>query len=299
MSGSKADAGWLQLRAPYDGAASDGREAGALASAFGAALRRRRERGPLRLLDLGGGTGANVCRLAPRLFGSQTWRVVDSDAVLLAQVEDTVVAWARRIGGKTKSVPGGVSVTTPQRIVTVTGLAYDLCDGLTGLPLAQTDGVTGAALLDRASAASLNAAVTSLADHQVSALFTLNVNGDIRWRPGQADDADVARAFLRDLGRGKGFVTALGQRAAAMAFEARGYAVRTTRADWRLRGGDAEMHRALLSLIALGARGQPPTSADPGDWERRIEAWVSAKLAEIRAGSLELTIGHTDMLAIM
>src|SRR3954469_19825963 len=70
---------WLALREQADSAARSVE----LTRAVGAALREER---PLRILDLGGGTGSNVRYLSPRLPVPQQWLVVDRDPDLLAQV---------------------------------------------------------------------------------------------------------------------------------------------------------------------------------------------------------------------
>lgn len=301
MNDASFAADWLALRAPFDAAATGCGAAAALARRFGTMLRRHRERGVLSLLDLGGGTGANVCRLAPKIHGSQHWMVIDSDPTLLAAVDDTIARWGRSIGGRVAATSGEVTVTTPQRIVTVTSRVHDLRDRLAGLPLDTTDGVAGSALLDLVSEAWLADAVEALAARRLPALFTLNVDGVLDWSPPASDDGIVAAAFGRDLMRDKGFGPALGPHAAARAqsaFAARGYTVETARADWQVGGGDAAMHRALLSFIAPAARRQLP-DGDDERWAARVDAWGAAKGALVEAGGLVLRVGHVDLLAGM
>ena len=302
MSAATFDAEWLRLRAPFDAAAGDRPGPAALARAFGTVLRRRRERGALRLLDLGGGVGANVCRLAPRIPGSQSWTIVDNDDALLARLDATIAAWARRIGGRLVAIEGGVSVTTPQRIVTVVRCTHDLRDGLADLPLAAADGVVASALLDLVSADWLERAAAALAAHRLPCLFTLNVDRALRWRPAAADDAAIAAAFRRDLGRDKGFGHALGAdagTAAATILGARGYTVETAGSHWQIGAADAAVHRAMLSFVVPAALRHEPDAAEARSWRRRVGVWQAAKVERIAAASLELTVGHTDVLAAM
>ena len=70
---------WLALREPADILA----RSAALTKAIVARLPPER---PLRILDLGSGTGANVRYLSSRLPVPQQWLVVDRDADLLAEV---------------------------------------------------------------------------------------------------------------------------------------------------------------------------------------------------------------------
>lgn len=300
MSAASFAADWLRLRAPFDTAATERGDAGALARRFGETLRQKQQRGVLRLLDLGGGTGANVCRLAPRIPGSQHWTVVDSDPDLLAAMPDTIAAWARRIGGRFALRDGGVSMTTPQRIVTVTCSPFDLRERLAGLPLADADGVAGSALLDLVSAEWMTAAAGDLAARHLPALFTLNVDGRLEWRPAAADDADVAAAFCQDLIRDKGFGRALGHRAAAFAgagLAARGYTVDAAPSDWAVGNDSPAMQQAMLGFIEPAASRHVPAGLTTSDWRRQVTAWAAAKRALLDAGTLDLTVGHIDLLA--
>src|SRR5262245_5909011 len=78
MSESPSLADWLALREPFDAAS----RSAALTEAVAAALPRRR---PIRVLDLGCGTGANARYLAPRLPAGQEWLLVDKDPSVLPQ----------------------------------------------------------------------------------------------------------------------------------------------------------------------------------------------------------------------
>ena len=74
MSGFSAS--WLALREGIDAASRDASLVERLSRVLSARA--------LRALDLGGGTGANVRYLAPRLTG--IWTVVDHDRDLLSRV---------------------------------------------------------------------------------------------------------------------------------------------------------------------------------------------------------------------
>ena len=84
-------ADWLALREPADRAARSTRLA---------RLTDERLAGhdPLRVLDLGTGTGANLRFLAEHLTGAQQWTLVDRDAVLLRQVAQRVSSWGTSRG---------------------------------------------------------------------------------------------------------------------------------------------------------------------------------------------------------
>ena len=110
MSGFSAE--WLAFREPVDAAS---RNPGITARL----LAWRRRYAALAVLDLGGGTGANVRFLAPLLGGEQRWRLVEHDPALLAHGEALFRRWAAERGmaagwfGFVDVSPGGVPAGTP------------------------------------------------------------------------------------------------------------------------------------------------------------------------------------------
>jgi hypothetical protein len=173
---------------------------------------------------------------------------------------------------------------------------------LSGLPLAETDGVVAASLLDLVSAEWLDHAVAVLRANALPMLATLVFDGTLEWRPASPVDAKVAAAFRRDMRRDKGFGAALGDAAPGRvraAFEAHGYAVRQSPSDWRVDPGDAAMHRAMLSFIVPAATRHPPAGAGASHWADEVAEWASAKHRRIAAHALRLRVGHGDTLALM
>ena len=81
MSGFSAE--WLALREPADTAARAPQVTDAVATALAG-------RTPLRVADLGCGTGSNMRYLASRLPQPQVWRLLDHDAALLATARTLV-----------------------------------------------------------------------------------------------------------------------------------------------------------------------------------------------------------------
>ena len=76
------DAEWLALREPADVAARSLALTDKLAQALPIGQ-------PLRVLDLGAGTGSNARFLSPRLPPGQRWLLVDHDAALLAHASES------------------------------------------------------------------------------------------------------------------------------------------------------------------------------------------------------------------
>lgn len=269
---SDFDATWLALREPADAAARSVALEATLARALAGLA------GTLECVDLACGTGANLRRLAPRVPGPQRWRLVDSDAALLAEAR-------RRCKGLRDAVGAPVEVEFVQADLAAADL--DACCAGAAL-------VTASALLDLVSAAWLDRLVAAIARGRSVALFALDYDGRRACEPVDVDDALAHAAFDAHQRRDKGFGPALGPQAAAHAarvLERREYRVERTRADWRLGPGDGPLQAELLRGWARAAAEAAPDSRE------RIEAWLGRRLAQIDSGRSWLTVGHEDLLA--
>lgn len=286
MSGGGFDPAWLRLREPADARARD----------KGLALQLHRSRpAPWRIVDLGSGTGANGRWLAPRLGGSQDWRLIDGDERLLAHAAVRFGAWARRRGSLLRRMrngavsidgPGFEAICRPKRL----DLRADLRRTLTGAHL-----VTASALLDLVAEDWLAALVAACRERNAACLFALTYDGTMNWSPAEPGDAAIVRWFNAHQRRAKGFGPALGptagDRAIALLRQA-GYRVSVAATPWRLTAGERDLQRALLDGIAAAAREQEPTAyADIDAWASRRGVWISKGLATA-------TVGHLDILAL-
>ena len=128
-----------------------------------------------------------------------------------------------------------------------------------GLPLAHADAVVCSALLDLVSAAWLQRLAPAL---RVPFLACLSIDGRDAWLPRDPVDAVVRAGSRRDQMQDKGFGPALGIGAAAAAsrvFAASGFCIRSAPSDWlgsRGTGGDR-------SWNSFGAPLRPPAPRDP------------------------------------
>ncbi len=265
------DADWLRLREAFDRSA---RSAAAARLGLPRLLATLSPPGgrPWQVIDLGCGTGANVRALAPLLPGSQQWLLVDRDPRLLAQAPAT---------------EGNASCRT---------LQLDLAGELQRLPFAGCTLITASALLDLVGEDWLRSLVAACAGARAGLLLALSVDGRWQWRPALRGDALALRLFAGHQQRDKGFGTALGPRAAALAVRvcrAAGYRVRSARSDWWLDAtadpAATEMQRWLIDSVAAAAIEQAPRHAAAlQDWRRRRHD-VLARAT--------LRVGHVDLVA--
>jgi SAM-dependent methyltransferase len=253
-------ADWLALREAVDHVARSASSANmrALVDALPGAR-------PLRVLDLGTGTGSNIRYLSPRLPSPQSWVAVDRDAHLLARL------------------PAGVTTR-----------CLELGDlGAPGL-FDQVHLVTASALLDLVSKDWIVRLARHCRDAGAAALFALNYDGRSSCSPVDGDDEFVREQFNRhQRSRDKGFGLAAGPQAAdeaATAFGACGYQVRCERSDWILTPDMIELQVALIEGWAHATREIAPHEI------ARIDAWLARRLEHVHAGCSRIEVGHQDIV---
>ncbi len=288
MTGFSLD--WLRLRAPFDRAA---RDAG-LAGRFAAALRRPPDR-PLRLVDLGTGTGANARALAPIVGGDQDWVLVDDDAALLGFCAAEHIAWAAREGYGVEKEPGGVVIHAGAARWRLMARRIDLAADLARAFAEPYDGVALSGLADLAAPAWIDALAVQIERRRVPLLSTLMVDGRREWQPPAAADALIRDAFAAHQRRDKGLGPALGGAAPVYLgarLAAAGCAVATASSDWRI----GPEHPAML-LAVLEAERRAARDAHP-EAEAVIARWAEERRAVLAAGGLSLIVGHRDLLAL-
>ena len=260
MTESLAD--WLALREAADAAARS-------TDLLNTVLERLPARRPLRLVDLGTGTGSNVRYLSPRLPRPQEWLVVDRDPSLLE-------ALARR-----------VDVPLTMRATNLGTLTDDLFAG--------RDLVTASALLDLVSDAWLRALAGHCRRAGAAALFALTYDGESRCTPREPEDELVRELMNRHQRQNdKGFGTAAGPDAtdaAERAFRSAGYVTRRARSDWVLGPADAALQRPLVDGWAEAATEMAP------DRSATIADWRARRLDHVDAGRSRIVVGHQDLAA--
>jgi hypothetical protein len=293
---------WLALREAHDARARSATLERRLADGLAA-----RRTVPLEVIDLGGGTGANLRHLAPRLGGAQHWRIVENDAKLIAALPQAMDAWATRAGHDFRAVADGWRVEGARFSAAISLVRCDLARELPALAFGHAGLVTASALLDLVSEAWLDALSRRCADARAPVLFALTYDGTLAWTPAYAGDALVRDAFNAHQRRDKGFGAALGPGAAAMAqhsLAALGYEVEVAASDWSIGSGDgsgtgsdgsiaggaAAMAHALLSgWVDAAIEARPHAREAISRWRgQRIEAIAGARATAI--------VGHRDLL---
>jgi hypothetical protein len=270
IEGTRVSTGWLALREPADAAAR--------ARDLVDDLRRELPAtGRLVIHDLGCGSGSMGRWLAPLLPGPQHWVAHDRDADLL--------------GAAAANLPGpaanGAAVTVKTKHSDITRLQ---AGELTGATL-----ITASALLDLLTKAELSRLIGACAGAGCPALLTLSVLGRVRLTPPDPMDGRVAAAFDAHQRRSTERGRLLGPDAVAVAadeFARLGSTVHVRPSPWRLGALQSELAAEWFTgWVGAACEQQPELARETGAYARR-------RLAQARAGQLDVTVEHADMLIL-
>jgi Methyltransferase domain len=270
IEGPRVSTGWLALREPADAAAR--------ARDLVDDLRRELPAtGRLVIHDLGCGSGSMGRWLAPLLPGPQHWVAHDRDADLL--------------GAAAANLPGpaanGAAVTVETKHSDITRLqAGELTDATL---------ITASALLDLLTKAELSRLIDACAGAGCPALLTLSVLGRVRLTPPDPMDGRVACAFDAHQRRSTERGRLLGPDAVALAadeFARLGSTVHVRPSPWRLGALQSELAAEWFTgWVGAACEQQPELARETGAYARR-------RLAQARAGQLDVTVEHADMLIL-
>jgi hypothetical protein len=283
MSGFSAD--WLAMREPFD---SDARSH-TLAEEFAVHAPRS---GPMEIVDLATGTGANMRFLAPRIGGHQRWTVVDHDARLLAAVAPCLARWADLRGYRYRPDGAGAIVTGVGFEAQVQPLQRDLARNLDRVVHQDVHMVTAAALLDLVSEDWLARIAGICRSVGATIFFALTYDGEAAWSPEDTLDESARDALNRHQRIDKGFGAALGPDAAVRAkalFRALGYRLMESKSDWRIGPAAQTMQHALLEGWRRAAMAIAPEHGDA------FSAWAARRAAAIEQGVSAVRVGHVDI----
>lgn len=279
---------WLSLREDADAAARNRHLSDQL-------VQWRCRRGPVRITDLGAGTGANLRYLAPRLGGEQRWRLVDRNPVLLKGILPCLQAWARAHGHAITPQRDGLVIDGGGFTARVHWTQRDLAPPPQALDFQEVDLVTASALLDLASGTWIDGVARACHVNRCAAMFVLSYDGRVCWQPRLEGDVSVIRALNRHQRRDKGLGPALGPdagRHAGRRFAALGFTVWHGSSDWRL---DAGQHALQRSLAAGWVQALLDLEPSASRWAR---GWLAARTDAMTQARAGLTVGHLDVLAL-
>lgn len=267
----RAASDWLSLRHNAD------RRARAAAAPLISILNEHfRPASEVEVFDLGAGSGANLAWLAPQIALPQRWTLIDRDAGLLAAAQ---------------------SVETPDRVLSVRAQQRSI-DELTAEELQSAGLITASAVLDILSVTQLDRLAALIHEARVPALLSLSVTGVVELSPALFIDEEITDAFNQHQRR-SGLAGPDAAHYLCEQLRLAGAEVKTIETPWHLGGGadddqlqDAALLERYLTERVAAATEQRPHLIDIAN------AWLSARITQIRQNSLTVRVDHIDLLVL-
>jgi len=259
---------------------------------------------PVRIVEIGTGTGSMIARLADwEAFPQQvSYRAVDLDADTIATARQRLPAWLREAGHtvdqqSNRIVARRQRADGPEQTLTIT---LEVADGFSITD--EADAVIAAAVLDLVE---LEPAVEELKQLLAAGgvLYApITFNGRTSFTPVDPLDNRIERLYHRHMDdvREQPGSSRAGQQLLTT-LPAAGYRVlEAGGSDWIVRPLDGAYPAAestalghLLATIDGALADYPPDVIDP---ERRTE-WIDKRIAQLEGGELTLVAHHLDVLA--
>ncbi|MDP2357990.1 MAG: class I SAM-dependent methyltransferase [Beijerinckiaceae bacterium] len=270
---------WLALREPVDHRSLSADLRAQVAAYFASAS-------PVRVMDMGCGSGSNLRALADHLGNAQHWTLVDWDENLLAHARDALAQW----GEGARDEDGALVIQRGNKRIEVLFERADLARHVAHALERPLDLVTAAAFFDLVSEDWMDGFSAALAERSTPLYTTLTYNGVEQWSPRHAADGAMREAFHAHQHSDKGFGPAAGPDAAdalARSLTRQGYRVARASSPWLLTSIDAR----LIDELARGAANAVRETGLVA--EADVGSWLAA-----RAQATGCEVGHTDIFAV-
>jgi SAM-dependent methyltransferase len=298
---------WLSLREPIDHRSRDSGIKSQVSKYFSHHLVSPNQ--PLRVLDLGCGTGSNLRAVASLLPDFQHWTLTDHDLNLLHAAREALQQWgdvelldsgvelegldqvpcsvSSLSAHQTQGEPKPMLLKYAGKTLKIEFCQIDLAIDIEHLLGRSFDLVTAAAFFDLVS----ESWIKRFCENLQTAFYTaLTYNGVEQWLPGCHVDGDVLKAFHQDQKSDKGFGIAAGPKATDVlvaCLKAHQFVSEVASSPWVLEG------RSDLALIESLAEGSAHAVRRTGVLEESvIQQWTERNRA---IDTCE--IGHFDLWA--
>jgi len=281
MTGFSAQ--WLAMREPVDHRSRDVSLQNKVSSHF--EQRRFSAAQPMRIMDLGCGTGSNLRALADELPDHQHWTLIDYDLELLQAAKAELTRWSN---AETTDGLSPLNILHQTKHIKIEFLQEDLAVNIERVLETDCDLVTAAAFFDLVSESWLDRFCASLRNPFYT---VLTYNGDEQWFPSDDTDSEILQAFHHHQQQDKGLGIAAGPDATRILVEqlqSRSFDTYTASSPWVLAPPADQM---LIEALARGsAAAVQETALVAPD---RIQSWLNRGL-----GASQCVVGHWDLWSI-
>ena len=250
---------------------------------------------PLKLVDVGSGTGANVRYYFDRIPHQQEWILVEQDARLRDDCRQSLAHFAEQRGYDWQPQNDTFQLTDGQKTATVTFVPGHIERIEQLVDLSQTDVVTANAVFDLVPFEQFDALVGKLVQHDVCLLATLNYY-ETSFLPFSEHDHRFVGWYHMHMKRPQPMGIAMGADCSEEMLDLLAQhhmMIEQEGSQWHLKKNATTMHHYLLHFIEH-AVAELNLSADE---QQDVERWLEHKKKLCRERELEIIVDHSDIFA--
>ena len=250
---------------------------------------------PLKVVDVGSGTGANVRYYFDRIPHEQEWILIEQNEQLRDECCRSLVAFAQERGYHWQQQDGTFLLTDDQKTATVQLMSGRIEHIEQLADLARTDVVTANAVFDLLSFEQFDTLVGKLVQHEVCLLATLNYY-ETSFLPFSEEDHRFMRWYHMHMKRPQPTGIAMGPDCSEEMLDLLAQhhmMIEQEGSQWHLKKNATTMHHYLLHFIEH-AVAELSLSADE---QRDFDTWLTHRKSLCRQRQLEIIVDHSDIFA--
>ena len=249
----------------------------------------------LHVVDVGSGTGANLRYYFDRIPHTQTWTLIEQSSHLLGECRHSLATFAQKHGYGWHPQGDTFLLTDAGKTAAITLIqgSIDRIEQLVDLP--QADVVTANAVFDLLSFEQFDALVSTLAQHDVCLLATLNYY-ETSFLPFSERDHQFVDWYHMHMKRPQPMGIAMGPDCSEEMLDLLAQhhmLIEQESSQWHLKKGECTLHRYLLHFMEQAIA---ELSLSPEE-QRDFEAWLTRKKELCRQRELEIIVDHSDIFA--
>ncbi|MEN0004316.1 MAG: class I SAM-dependent methyltransferase [Bacteroidota bacterium] len=276
---------WLTTRYPFDVAARN-------KDVEQAALMGLPAERPIRLIDLGAGTGNNCRYFIPKLPQDQEWLLLELNPHLIAAAKSQLHAFAKEAGFKVTPTADGLYLAGRKK-VTIRFREMSFLNLKEQLDLGSYDLVMAGAVIDLLTVNMLEMLVQQFIGHVVPFLATINFTG-MQFEGATEQDQHYTKLYIQHMRRAQPFGRTLG--AACIPFLKSWLLVRdipflSGASDWVISPTDRAMHELTLGFM----QGAIPELLHTPNELNTFNQWLIEKKEQSDRRKLSFRVEHFDI----
>ncbi len=281
------DTGWLETRFPHDARARNPEVERACLQYCG-------DFNPLRILDIGAGTGSSFLYLTEKMPDQQYWTLVELNPQLLKAARERIVKWAEQYRYNTISTAEGLQLQKGKKSIELAFRHQSFLELSGLLSTAQFHLVTAAAVFDLLSAAMFRELAQQLMAHDIALLATLNYRS-MAFLPQSREDKKYVEAYEAHMLRPQPFGQSMGPgccREMIRFYRERQKPLSSGPSSWNIAASDKAMLAFMLHFMERSI-GEKILTEEKG--KSKFNHWMREKRRQAAEEELSLLVHHCDI----